>query len=365
MLSKFVQRISSKTPVLFTTSARHMSEEAGDSAFNRSTLYGSYPEMTYGGATSFLRRQYTKKIFGHGKDGSEKADVVVSGIPYDGAVTYRSGARLGPRAIRNASVQLAELKPYPWGFDPFDELAVIDYGDAFIDPHHPETVRQSIKDHATKILTSKPGADYTGTDTTPPKMLTFGGDHFVTYPLLQAHAEKYGTLSIIHFDAHCDTWDSTSPDELNHGTMFRIAANQGVVDPSTSVQIGIRTWNDDFMGFNVMGADWIHANGVNVVLEQIAEIIPKDRPVYLTFDIDCLDPAFAPGTGTPVPGGLTSAQALHIIRSLGNLELNIVGADVVEVSPAYDVSEVTALSAAHIATDILCMWASQKREETL
>ncbi len=275
-----------------------------------------------------------------------------------------SGARLGPRAIRQASVQLAELKPYPWGFDPFDNLAVIDYGDAMLDPHNPSTIRQSIKDHASRIINAKPSSNYTGTDTTPPKLLSFGGDHFVTYPLLQAHAEHYDApISLIHFDAHCDTWPMSDKNELNHGTMFRHAVVEGIVDPTASVQIGIRTWNDDFMDFNILGADWVHENGVKAVVEKIESIIPKDRPVYLTFDIDCLDPAFAPGTGTPVPGGLTSAQALYIIRAIAKLNLNVIGADVVEVAPSYDISEVTALSAAHIATDILCMWSLQKQQQ--
>ncbi len=244
-----------------------------------------------------------------------------------------------------------------------------DYGDVLLDPHNPMTIRKSIKDHAARIINARAPASFKGDVSTPPKMLTFGGDHFVTYPLLQAHAEKYGApLSLLHFDAHCDTWDAEGDNtELNHGTMFRHAANEGLIDPKTSVQVGIRTFNDDFMGFNVLSAPWVHENGVKAVLEVIKKTMGSGngakRPVYLSFDIDCLDPAFAPGTGTPVPGGLTSAQALHIIRALADKELgvNVVGADVVEVSPAYDVSELTALAAAHIAADVLCVWASQKR----
>ena len=157
-----------------------------DAAISRSELKGSNFEMTYGGVTSFMRRNYSKSLVG--------VDIAVSGIPFDLAVTYRSGARLGPRAIRAASVQLAELLPYPWGFDPFERLAVIDYGDCFLDPHNPLTVRDSIKDHIANML------EY---DVFP---LTFGGDHYITYPILLAMAEKYGKgLSIIHFDAHCDT----------------------------------------------------------------------------------------------------------------------------------------------------------------
>jgi agmatinase len=353
----------------------------GDSAFTSTSLYACEPEMTYGGALSFLRRKYSRNVTGHGVNGNERADVVVSGLPYDSAVTYRSGARLGPRAIRAASVQLAELKPYPWAFQPFDHLAVVDSGDAFLDPHNPMTIRGSIVDHARKILNSTGpekavkndskntwGDFYSHNKDRTTRMLTFGGDHFVTYPLLQAHAEKYGPMALIHFDAHCDTWgdDSAHPHELNHGTMFRHAANEGMVVPEHSVQIGLRTVNDDYMGFNVLDATWVHNNGVDAVLRKIEDVVAKSKlPVYLTFDIDCLDPSAAPGTGTPVPGGLTSFQALHILRNLRQTGVDVVGADVVEVAPAYDVSEITALAAAHVATDILCMWADGKREAGL
>jgi agmatinase len=310
----------------------------GDGAITRTSLYGSTVENTYAGVLSFMRRKYTRDLTG--------ADVVISGVPLDLSTTFRSGARQGPAAIRAASVQLAELHPYPWGFNPFDDLAVIDYGDCWFDAHNPLTIAPSITDHARHILAS--GA----------KMLTFGGDHFVTYPLLKAHAEKFGKpLSLIHFDAHCDTWADDSPDSLNHGTMFYKAIKDGLIDPATSVQIGIRTWNDDFMGVNILDAAWVHNHGAQAALEKIISIVGK-RPSYLTFDIDCLDPAFAPGTGTPVPGGLSSAQALHIIRGMG--PVNLVGMDVVEVAPSFDQSEITAIAAAHIAADLLCVLRNQK-----
>jgi agmatinase len=310
----------------------------GDGAIRRSSLYGSSIENTYAGVLSFMRRTYTRTLDG--------ADVVVSGIPLDLATTFRSGARLGPAGVRAASVQLAELHPYPWGFNPFDQLAVIDYGDCWFDAHNPLSIKPAIVEHARTIL--KSGA----------KMLTFGGDHYVTYPLLIAHAEKYGKpLSLIHFDAHCDTWADDSPDSLNHGTMFYKAVKEGLIDPKTSVQVGIRTWNDDFLGINLLDAAWVHEHGPRAAVQRIASIV-GDRPTYLTFDIDCLDPAFAPGTGTPVPGGLTSAQALAIVRGLESV--NMVGADVVEVAPAYDQSEITALAAAHIACDLLCLWRQRK-----
>lgn len=311
----------------------------GDAAFRRKELYGSTFENTYSGALSFMRRNYSR--------GLDDVDVVVSGIPLDLATTFRPGTRLGPSAIRAASVQLAELKLFPWGYDPFDDLAVIDYGDCQFDAHKPWTIRESIVRHAQTILQNSHA-----------KMLTFGGDHYITYPLLQAHAEKYGKpLSLLQFDAHCDTWPDDSEDSLDHGTMFYKAVKNGLIEPKTSAQVGIRTWNEDFMGVNTMFAPWVHDNGVEATISRIYDII-GNNPVYLTFDIDCLDPAYAPGTGTPVAGGLTSHQALSIIRGLSNL--NIIGMDIVEVSPPYDHSEVTALAAAHVAADMLCLMREMK-----
>ena len=317
-----------------------MTEIIGDGAFRRPGLYGSTIENTYAGALSFMRRNYTRDLTG--------VDVAVSGIPLDLAVTFRPGARLGPQAVRAASVQLAELKPFPWGFDPFEDLAVVDYGDCWFDAHNPLTIKDSIVNHARTIINA--GA----------RMLTFGGDHYVTYPLLIAHAEKYGKpLSLIHFDAHCDTWPDDSPDSLNHGTMFYKAVKEGLIDPKTSAQVGIRTWNSDFMGMNMLFAPWVNENGIDKTVERIYETI-GDNPVYITFDIDCLDPAYAPGTGTPVAGGLSSHTALGILRKLENL--NIVGADVVEVAPAYDQSEITALAAATLALEMLYIQAAKKGE---
>ena len=311
----------------------------GDAAFRRDGIMGSIVENTYAGALSFMRRTYTRDLDG--------VDVVVSGVPLDLATTFRPGARLGPAAIRAASVQLAELNLFPWGFDPFDDLAVIDYGDCWFDAHQPWTIRETIKQHALDIIQNSDA-----------KMLTLGGDHYITYPLLQAHAEKYGQpLSLIHFDAHCDTWPDDAEDSLNHGTMFYKAINNGLIDPHTSVQVGIRTWNSDFMGMNMLFAPWVNEHGVEATAKRIYDIV-GEQPVYLTFDIDCLDPAYAPGTGTPVPGGLSSHTALSIVRALGGL--NLVGMDVVEVAPAYDNAEITAIAAAHVAADMLCLMRNKK-----
>ena len=315
-----------------------MADMLVDAAFARKGLKGSNFEMTYGGALSFMRRNFTKDLSG--------VDVAISGIPFDLAVTYRSGARLGPRAIRAASVQLAELLPYPWGFDPFERINVIDYGDCFLDSHNPLTIRQTIINHTKNFLDN---------NVFP---LTFGGDHYITYPILCAMAEKYGKgLSIIHFDAHCDTWADDEEESLNHGTMFYKAIKNGIIDPKKSVQIGIRTWNEDFMGTNILDPQWINDNGWKKAVDKINEIV-GDNLTYLTFDIDCLDPAFAPGTGTPVPGGLSSLQALLILRNLTKIKL--IGADVVEVAPSYDHAEITAIAGAHVACDVLALLASRR-----
>ena len=313
-----------------------MAKQDCDQAFRAEDLNQRWPEMTYGGALSFMRRKYTREL--------QDVDVVVSGIPYDCAVTYRPGCRLGPRAIRAGSVQLAELKSFPFGIDPFEKLSVIDYGDCFLDPHHPETIPAAIEAHADHILAS--GA----------KMLSFGGDHFVAYPLLKAHAKKHGPVALIQFDAHCDTWDDDGT-SLDHGSMFARAANEGIIDVARSTQIGLRTFNDSDMGFEILSAPWVHRNGMDAALEIIKQRA-GDVPVYISFDIDGLDPAFAPGTGTPVAGGLASWQALEFIRGLG--DLNLVGMDVVEVAPAYDHAEITAIAAATIAHDWLCLQAIKK-----
>ncbi len=310
-----------------------MSTDAGDAAFRAADARAHWPEMTYGGALSFLRRRYTRDLAG--------VDVAVLGVPYDAAVTYRPGCRLGPRAIRAASVQLAELKSFPWGFDLMASLAVVDWGDVMLDPHHPETIAPAIEAAAAAII----GAG--------PKLLAIGGDHFVTWPLLRAHAAKHGPLALIHVDAHGDLWPD-DPGRIDHGTMMGRAIREGQVDAARSTQVGIRTFHDSTEGLEVLTAPWVHRNGIEATLE-IVRARAGSAPVYVSFDIDALDPAFAPGTGTPVPGGLASWQALELVRGLGGL--NLVGMDVVEVSPPFDHAEITALAAATLAHDWLCLLA--------
>lgn len=311
-----------------------MDKHDNDHAITRDSLYGTTPEPTYAGVTSFMRRKYTRDLSG--------VDVAVTGIPLDTATTNRPGARFGPRSIRNASSIMAWEKPYGMEFDPFDKLAVADVGDCMFDFGRPEKVPDEIEEHAWRIISDGPG------------LLSLGGDHFVAYPILKAHARKFGApLSLLHFDAHSDTWADEN-DRIDHGTMFYWAAKNGIVDPATSVQVGLRTTNPDTMGFNVLDAPWVHEHGIDAVVEAARKVL-GDRPVYVSFDIDCLDPSYAPGTGTPVCGGLTSHQAISILRGMKGI--NIVGMDIVEVAPAYDVGEITALAANHLAMEMLYLYA--------
>ncbi|MEP5566375.1 MAG: agmatinase [Halioglobus sp.] len=313
-----------------------MTKELTDLAITRDSLYGTIEEPTYSGITSFMRRRYTRDLKG--------VDVAVTGVPYDLATTNRSGTRLGPRAIRAASSFLSWGDAVDgWNFDPFNDLAVVDVGDCNFDPGRPEQVPEAIYQHARDIVQEDVA------------LLTLGGDHFISYPLLRAHAEKHGPISLIHFDAHSDTWEDEEG-RIDHGTMFYHAAKQGIVDAPHSVQVGMRTFNADTHGYQVYDADWVHDNGPQATIDVIKETV-GNRPCYLTFDIDCLDPAFAPGTGTPVIGGLSTQQARKILRGLAGI--NIVGMDLVEVAPAYDVSEITALAGATLALDMLCLYAKR------
>ena len=309
-----------------------------DHAIVRDDLKGTISEPTYGGAVSFMRRKYSKEFDG--------VDVAVAGVPLDTATTNRPGARFGPRGIRAASSIMAWEKPYGMEFDPFDELAVVDCGDCFFDHGRPETTPDEIESFAYSVIEQGPA------------LLSLGGDHFIAFPLIKAHVRKHGgPLSLLHFDAHSDTWEDED-DRIDHGTMFWWAAKQGLVDPGTSVQIGLRTTNRDTLGFNIIDAPKVHEQGIDATVAAAREVL-GDRPVYVSFDIDCLDPSYAPGTGTPVCGGLTTHQAMSILRGLKGI--NVIGMDVVEVAPVYDVGEITSLAAAHIAMEMLYLYACRRR----
>ncbi|TCW78845.1 agmatinase [Burkholderia sp. SRS-46] len=309
-----------------------------DLAFTRDSLYGTVAEPSFAGATSFMRRRFSRDLDG--------VDLAITGVPYDAAASHRPGTRFGPRGLRIASTGIAWERPWPSEFDPFDVLAAVDYGDCAFDAGQPESVPGAIERHADEILRRNCG------------MLTLGGDHFITYPLLKAHAKVHGPLSLVHFDAHTDTWPDHDAKRIDHGTMFFHAAKESLVVPERSIQVGIRTTNDDPMGFEIADARQVHRSTPEVIAARIRERV-GDHPVYLTFDIDCLDPAFAPGTGTPVSGGLSSYQAFEILHHLRGI--NLVGMDVVEVSPPYDHAEITSLAGAMIALEMICLYAWRKQ----
>jgi agmatinase len=293
-------------------------------------------EPTYSGVQSFMRRRYTRDL--------TEAELAIVGIPFDLATTNRPGARLGPAAVRAASAIMAWERPYGLPFDPRTAVAAVDYGDVLFDFARAGDITGTITEQVAAILDA-------GVTT-----LAIGGDHFVTYPILKAMAARHGPLSLLHFDAHTDTWADEPGRLYDHGTMFRRAADEGLVVPERSVQIGIRTHNPDTMGFHILDAPFVHGHGVDAVVERSRALLAGHK-VYLSFDIDALDPAFAPGTGTPVSGGLSSAQALAILR--GMLGLDFVGFDVVEVAPAYDHGQVTALAAAHIGYECMALFAAR------
>lgn len=271
------------------------------------------------------------------------ADVVVAGIPFDLACSGRSGSRLGPRAIRTASANLAwEGVRWPWDFALEDRLNVEDSGDIFFQYGEPESFVTNAEAHAARVLEAGK------------KLLSFGGDHFVSLPLLRAYARKYGPLALIHFDAHTDTYSGGS--KYDHGTVFYHAVKEGLVDTEHSIQIGIRTsFNSADHPFEVLDAAWVNDHGPAAVLERIRSRV-GDCTAYLSFDIDGLDPSCAPGTGTPVAAGLTTDCALKVIRGLQGMDL--VGMDLVEVAPSYDHAEITALAGATLALEFLYVLAS-------
>ncbi|MBD3765453.1 MAG: agmatinase [Rhodobacterales bacterium] len=311
-----------------------------DTAITRRGLRGHAWENAFGGATSFLRRSYTKDLTG--------VDLAITGVPFDQAVSHRAGTRFGPRAIREASCLQPYDPPHGWPTDPLEEMAVIDYGDLAFDYANVAAFPDALTDHIRTILAAGAGS------------LTLGGDHFITYPILRAYAERFGPLGVIHFDAHSDLWPDDTPGRIDHGTMMYKAVREGLVDPARSIQIGIRTTTEDYLGVHVVTAREVHERGIPAVTE-LAKSVVGDGPCYLTFDIDALDPAFAPGTGTPVWGGLASWQAAALLPDLAGI--NLVGGDVVEVSPPYDPTGATAIAGAHVAHELICLyhWARTRR----
>jgi agmatinase len=272
-------------------------------------------------------------------------DVAVVGVPFDGGVSYRPGARFGPAHVR-ASSRL--LRPYNPAADvePFAIQQVVDAGDLAVNPFDIETAIREVEDGARSLL-ERAG-----------RLVTIGGDHTIALPLLRAMAAKHGPVAVVHFDAHLDTWDTYFGAAYTHGTPFRRASEEDLLDRSACLHVGTRgplyagsdLADDTGLGFQVVGSVEMDDLGARGVVERIRDRV-GDRPVYVSVDIDVLDPAFAPGTGTPEAGGLSSRELLAILRGFADLDL--VGADVVEVAPAYDHAEITGIAAAHVVYELL------------
>ncbi len=273
------------------------------------------------------------------------ADVAVLGVPFDSGVSYRPGARFGPAAVRAGSKL---LRPYHPALDvsPWQALQVADAGDAAANPFAIEEAIGQIEAAADDVL----GRSH--------HVVAIGGDHTVALPLLRATARRHGPVALIHFDAHLDTWDTYFDAPYTHGTPFRRAVEEGVLDLDCSAHVGIRgplyattdLIEDRRLGFATVSTEDVARHGVDAAVGRVRERV-GGRPVYVSVDIDVLDPAHAPATGTPEPGGLTSRELQMILRGLDGLDL--VGADVVEVAPAYDHAELTALAAANVVYELL------------
>ncbi|MBP0577753.1 agmatinase [Labrys sp. LIt4] len=278
----------------------------------------------------------------------EEVDIALVGIPFDGGATNRTGARHGPREIRNQS-SLVRRVHHVTGLSPFDRIRAGDCGDAPINPLDLMASLESIEAFYAEIRAA--GA----------RPLTAGGDHLTTLPILRALA-KQAPVGLVQFDAHSDTYDSFFGSRYNHGTPFRRAIEEGLVDPRRMIQIGIRgaisdAANYDFArtaGVRIIFIEEFMARGVADVMAEARAII-GDKPTYLSFDIDALDPSFAPGTGTPEIGGMSSREAQAMIRLMGGAHL--IGADLVEVSPPLDPSGLTALTGATLMFELLCVMA--------
>lgn len=292
------------------------------------------------GSATFLRRPTCDDI------AAASAEAMILGAPFDLATTGRAGARSGPAAIRQASTNLAwEESRWPWDFDAGEYLGVVDLGDVNPSVGDPRAFVEALQSKAGEVVNAGKS------------LITLGGDHYISLPLLRAHVDRHGPLALIHFDAHTDTYGDGG--EFDHGTMFLQALNEGLLLADRSIQIGIRTaYAYEGHPFEVMDASWVNEHSAAECVARIVERV-GDAKAYLSFDIDCLDPAFAPGTGTPVVGGLSSDRALQIVRGLK--ALSICGFDVVEVSPAYDHADVTALAGATLALEFLYLLAAARR----
>lgn len=298
----------------------------------------------YGGPATFARLPRLDEV--------ERADVAILGVPFDSGVSYRPGARFGPAHVRASSKLLRTYNPVQ-DVEPFAVQQVADAGDIACNPFDIHEAVRQVDAGAREVV---------GTGA---KLVTIGGDHTIALPLLRVMEEVHGPVAVVHFDAHLDTWDTYFGAPVTHGTPFRRASEEGLIDRSGSMHVGIRgplysrqdLADDQVLGFQVLGSHDMDDLGWRGAVERIKARV-GDRPTYVSLDIDVLDPAFAPGTGTPEAGGLTSRELLNILRAFA--DLNLVGADIVEVAPAYDHAEVTGIAAAHAAYELICAMAPRE-----
>ncbi len=278
------------------------------------------------------------------------AYILIAGVPFDSGVSYRPGARFGPAHIRASSKLLRPYNPAA-GVAPFARLQVADAGDIAVNPFDITEAIGRVEAGASALTAG--GA----------RLLTLGGDHTIALPLLRIAARRHGPVAVLHFDAHLDTWNTYFGAAYTHGTPFRRASEEGLIDREHSVHVGIRgplyaasdLTDDSVLGFRIISCPEVESIGVTGLLERMHARL-GGRPVYVSVDIDVLDPAHAPGTGTPEAGGLSARELLVALRSLSTVTL--VGADIVEVAPAYDHAEITGIAAAHVGYELISAMAA-------
>ena len=291
----------------------------------------------YAGIATFARLPQLRDV--------SHADIAVVGVPFDTGVSYRPGARFGPSHIREASRLLRPYNPAQ-DVEPFSSQQVADAGDISANPFNILEAVDQIEHAATGLSSG-------GT-----RLVTLGGDHTIALPLLRAVAKNHGPVAVLHFDAHLDTWDTYFGAPITHGTPFRRASEEGLIDLTASTHVGIRgplygpedLRDDARLGFGIISSSEIETEGLSRAIERMLARLGS-RPVYVSVDVDVLDPAHAPGTGTPEAGGMTSRELLAMVRALR--PVNLVGADIVEFAPAYDHAQITAIAASHIAYEII------------
>ena len=282
-----------------------------------------------------------------------KADIAVVGIPFDAGTSFRPGARFGPAHIRESSRLLRPYNPAQDAF-PFALAQVVDAGDIAVNPFNIPEAMEQISAGVDELLEQDI------------RLVTLGGDHTIAYPILKSLHKKHGPVTVIHFDAHLDTWDTYFGAPLTHGTPFRRASEEGLIDLESCLHVGIRgplydksdLLDDTKLGFQVITSIDMDKLGMDAIVELVRKRV-GNKPVYVSIDVDVLDPAFAPGTGTPEMGGFSSRELLALVRSLD--AVNVIGADIVEVAPQYDHALITGIAASHLAYELITLLARSNK----